>query len=155
MAAYAPYVARLAQASADSAATAADHITHTMLVATNFFGINTIPIALDKAENVRIWIQATTTMSVYEAVTDAALVSTPHTSPAPVIVEPGVGPAGDVAGTTQSGSGISPDDLGLLEVGAEARLDFNLWFLKSGCPVPARTDRQRGSNGRCLHDQSG
>jgi PPE-repeat protein len=111
VAAHAPYLAWLTQASADSAAAAAqhetaataytaalaamptlpelatNHIVHGVLLATNFFGINTIPIALNEADYVRMWIQAATTMAIYQAVSSATLASTPQTTPAPQILK--------------------------------------------------------------------
>lgn len=123
LAAHVPYLTWLMQAGANSASAAAqlqtaagsytaalaamptvaelaaNRATLGVLVATNFFGVNAIPIAVTEADYIRMWLQAATTMSVYQAVSAATVASTPQTAPAPSVLEPGVGEAGSAAFT--------------------------------------------------------
>lgn len=139
VAAHAPYLGWLTQAQAASQAAAAqheaaaaayttalalmptlpelaaNHLVHGVLVATNFFGINTIPITLNEADYVRMWLQAAAAMGGYEAASAAAVAGVPPTSPAPTVVKAdapaGTGQLAAAAPAADSGNQLNLADI--------------------------------------------
>lgn len=96
---------------------ATNHITHGVLTATNFLGINMVPIGLNETDYfVRMWNQAAVAMDIYQAETLANIAFEPL-PPMKPIVAPGVGEAvatAALARLTGAASDAAPRALRLL-----------------------------------------
>ncbi|ABM10928.1 MULTISPECIES: PPE family protein [Mycolicibacterium] len=90
---------RAAQASAQATAWASaatstpqlpeietNHITNAVLNATNFLGVNTVPIAVNEADYIRMWNQAAAVMTGYETETILNSTFEPVAPPKPITV---------------------------------------------------------------------
>ncbi|MEE6136248.1 PPE family protein [Mycobacterium sp. 050128] len=91
---------------------ATNHITHTVLTATNFFGINMMPIGFNEADYfVRMWNQAGGAMDIYAAETAANTVFEPLPEMSPILA-PGMDAVAEAeaqAGTAGLLSTLSDD----------------------------------------------
>ena len=68
-----------------------NHITHGVLEATNFFGVNMVPIGVNEADYfIRMWNQAAFAMDAYQAETVANTLFEPIPPMTPIVI-PGVG----------------------------------------------------------------
>jgi len=64
----------------------ANRVTLATLIGTNFLGINTIPISVNEIDYARMWMQAATTMTVYQSTAEAAVAPMRTAAAAPAIV---------------------------------------------------------------------
>ncbi|HET7666141.1 MAG TPA: PPE family protein [Mycobacterium sp.] len=103
-----------------------NHITHAVLEATNFLGINTVPIGVNEADYfIRMWNQAAGAMDAYQAETVANTLFEPIPPMTPIVI-PGVGESTVGAALGQIAAqapGAAARDASIAHVGAQATVE--------------------------------
>jgi PPE-repeat protein len=103
---------------------ATNKVTHTVLAATNFFGINTVPIGFNEMDYfVRMWNQAGGAMDVYQAETAANTVFEPLPQMKSIVV-PGVGEAQAAQALAQTAAANSAAAVDAATAAGQAVLAF-------------------------------
>ncbi|OBF38195.1 hypothetical protein A5724_10760 [Mycobacterium sp. ACS1612] len=104
----------------------ANHVTHAVLEATNFLGVNTVPIGINEFDYfVRMWNQAAGAMDVYAAETALNILFEPIMPMKPIVI-PGVGEATTGAALGQAAAmtaGAVARETAIAHVGAQATIE--------------------------------
>ncbi|ULE34775.1 PPE family protein [Mycobacterium sp. IDR2000157661] len=105
---------------------AANHVTRAVLHATNFLGINTVPIGINEFDYFeRMWNQAAGAMDVYQAETAMNIMFEPIMPPKPIVI-PGVGEGAAAAALGQAvagAPGAAMRNAAIAHVGAQATVE--------------------------------
>lgn len=104
----------------------ANHITHGVLEATNFFGVNLVPIGMNEFDYfVRMWNQAAGAMDLYAAETALNILFEPIMPMKPIVI-PGVGESAAGAALGQAAAmtaGAVARETAIAHVGAQATVE--------------------------------
>ena len=105
---------------------AQNHVTRAVLHATNFLGINTVPIGINEFDYfVRMWNQAAGAMDVYQAETALNIIFEPIMPMKPIVI-PGVGEGAAGAALGQAAArapGAALRNASIAHVGAQATVE--------------------------------
>jgi PPE-repeat protein len=104
----------------------ANHVTHAVLEATNFLGVNTVPIGVNEFDYfIRMWNQAAGAMDVYAAETALNILFEPIMPMTPIVI-PGVGESAAGASLGQAAAmtaGAVVREAAIAHVGAQATVE--------------------------------
>lgn len=103
-----------------------NHVTNAVLNATNFLGVNTVPIGMNEADYfIRMWNQAAGAMDVYQAETTMNTLFEPILPLKPVVI-PGVGESAVAAASARAAAmapGALVRELSIATVSTRAKLE--------------------------------
>lgn len=84
-----------------------NHFVNGVLNATNFFGVNTIPIGLNEMDYQRMWQLAADVMHGWDGASTASANAIPPTPMSPLTLMPGVGEAGSAGASAASSATLT------------------------------------------------
>lgn len=124
-----------------------NHVTNAVLNATNFLGINTVPIAVNEFDYfVRMWNQAAGAMDLYQAESTVNLLFEPIMPMKPIVL-PGVGEATVAAALAQAAPGVAEGalrNLSIAHVSGQATME-SAALLAGNAAAQANHAEQRGA----------
>lgn len=127
-----------------------NHFVHGVLIGTNFFGVNTMPIGLNEADYQRMWELAADVMAGWDVASTTAVDVVPPTPMAPPILMPGVGEAGLAAASAASSLTLAQAQVGGVAMTGADMMSTKLLVGKASTSPLSFTDRvplNQGQNG--------